>query len=55
MPFSQPMGSQIKTNCIGRTSFFPHTLHRLQVFASNSDWFIALFTSVVIGQSNIIL
>ena len=32
---------------------FSRAFHRLHVFASNSDWYIALFPSVVIGQSNI--
>ena len=32
---------------------FSRAWHRLHVFASNSDWFIALFQSVVIGQDNI--
>ena len=31
---------------------FSLTWHRLHIFASISDWFIALFASVVIGQSN---
>ena len=35
--------------------FWPHAFSRawpqLHVFASNSDWFIALFTSVAFGQS----
>ena len=31
---------------------FSRAWRRLLVFASNSDWFIALFTCVVIGQSN---
>ena len=31
---------------------FSRAWRRLHAFASNSDWFIALFTSVVIGQSN---
>ena len=38
------------------TTPFSHAFSRawrqLRVFASNSDWFIALFTSVVIGQGN---
>ena len=36
--------------------FWPHVFsrawRRLHVIASNSDWFIVLFTSVTIGQSN---
>ena len=35
-----------------RSHAFSRAWRRLHVFASNSDWFIALFTSVVIGQSN---
>ena len=31
---------------------FSRAWRRLHVFASNFDWFIALFTPVVIGQSN---
>ena len=31
---------------------FSHALSKLQVIARNSDWFIALFTHVVIGRSN---
>ena len=32
--------------------FWPHAWRQLHVFASNSDWLVVLFTSVVIGQSN---
>ena len=31
---------------------FSRAWRRLHAFASNSDWFIAFFTCVVIGQSN---
>ena len=31
---------------------FSRAWHRLHVFAASSDWFIVLFTSVVIGQSD---
>ena len=31
---------------------FSRAWHRLHVFASSSDWLIALFASVVIGQSD---
>ena len=31
---------------------FTRAWRRLHVFASNSDWFIALFTCALIGQSN---
>ena len=31
---------------------FSRAWHQLQIFASHSDWLIALFTSVMIGQSN---
>ena len=33
-------------------SAFSRAWRRLHVFASSSDWFIVLFRSVVIGQSN---
>ena len=33
-------------------ALFSRAWRRLHVFASNSDWFITLFASVVIGQSN---
>ena len=35
-----------------RSHAFSRALRRLHVFAWNSDWFIALFASVVIGQSD---
>ena len=35
-----------------RLDAFSRAWRRLHVFALSSDWFIALFTSVVIGQSN---
>ena len=47
-PFSQPVGSQTQTN---RVAFY-RPWRRLHVFASNSDWFIVRFTSVLIGQGN---
>ena len=47
----QPMKRKTKTNCTLSTPFFP-ALSKLQVIAMNSDWFIALFPPVVIGQSN---
>ena len=50
-PFSQPMGSQTKTNRAWSHAF-SRAWRRLQVFASSSDWLIVLFTSVVIGQRN---
>ena len=31
---------------------FPRLALAVHAFASNSDWFIALFTCAVIGQSN---
>ena len=45
MPLSQPIRTKTKTN---------HGLHVFDfsyVFGLSSDWFIALFASVVIGQS----
>ena len=30
---------------------FPRAWHRLSVFASSSDWFVALFKSILIGKS----
>ena len=67
-PFFQPIAGQTKTNCDLIARVFPRlTTRRLQVFSSNSDsgrkredpgnevdsdWFILLFTSAVIGQSN---
>ena len=50
-PFSQPMGSQTKTNRAWWHAF-SRALRKLHVCASRSDWLIVLFTSVVIGQSN---
>lgn len=34
-----------------RTCDFSRTLRKLQIIAKGSDWFIALFASVVIGWS----
>ena len=50
-PLSQPMRSKTKTNraLLGRV--FPR-FTPVGTFASNSDWFIALSTFVVIGQTN---
>ena len=50
-PVFQPMRSKTKTN---RTMYawFSRASSELQVTASNCDWFIALFVSVVIGRSN---
>ena len=39
-------------SCFGRTRFPALAWRQLHVFASNSDWLVVLFTSVVIGQSN---
>ena len=33
-------------------SVFSRAWRRLHVFAATSDWFIALYSSAVIGQSN---
>ena len=53
-PFPQPIESQLRTktnsDLIGRTRF-PALSTGDHVFASNCDWFIVLFMSVVIGQS----
>ena len=46
----QPMRS--KTNRTLHTRDFSRALSKLYVTAMNSDWFIALFAPVVIGQSN---
>ena len=45
------MGIQTKINCAFAAHVF-HAWHQLHVFASNSDWLVVLFTSVVIGHSN---
>ena len=34
---------------------FPRALYRMRVFAPSSDWFTALFTLVVIGQTKLLL
>ena len=39
-------------SCLARTRFPALDAGYMTVFASSSDWFIALFTPVVIGQSN---
>ena len=44
--------SCIATLCYWLNNYVPLFHHGLHVFASNSDWFIRLFTTVVIGQSN---
>ena len=52
-PFSQPMESQTKSNRDFLARVFPRLAPvTCTVFASISDWFIALFSSAVIGQSN---
>ena len=38
-------------SCLARTRF-PALWHRLRIFTLSCDWFIALYASVVIGQSN---
>ena len=48
---SQPIRSKTKINRDLPRRVFPR-LARLHVFASSSDWFIGLFTTVVVGQSN---
>ena len=49
-PLSRPIRSKTKTNRDLPARFF--TRLAPAVFASSSDWFIGLFTTVVIGQSN---
>lgn len=41
-----------KTNRTLFARFFSHALSQLQVIAMNSDWFITLFSPVVIGRSS---
>ena len=50
-PLSRPIRSKTKTNrdLPVRVS---RAWRRLPVLASSSDWFIGLFTTVAIGQSN---
>ena len=50
-PLFQPMRSKTKTNCDLVARVFPRLASVVHVFALNSDWFVALFVSVVIGQS----
>ena len=51
-PLSQPIRSKTrKTNRELHARIFPRFMPS-HVIASNSDWFFALFASVVIGQSN---
>ena len=50
-PLSQPIRSKTKTNC-DLPARVSRAWRRLHVFASSSDWFIGLVTTVVIGQSN---
>ena len=47
----QPMRSKSKP-IVCWSHAFSRAWRYLHAFASSSDWFIALFTSVVIGQSN---
>ena len=51
VPDVKPMRSQTKAmgSC---TCDFYRAFSKLMVFARNSDWFIALFVNVVIGQDN---
>ena len=45
--------SEVKSKLIVIYSHaFSRAWHGRHVFASSSDWFIGLFTTVVIGQSN---
>ena len=50
-PLSQPIRCKTKP-IVPRAHVFSCAWRRLHVFALNSDWFIALFAPVVIGQSN---
>lgn len=47
----KPIGSKTKANRDLRASIFPR-FEEVTLIATNSDWFIALFASVVNGQSN---
>ena len=52
-PLSQPIGNENPSqnqSCFRRTRF--PTLGASYVFAPNSDWFVVLFASAAIGQSN---
>ena len=51
-PLSQPMRSKTKNKSRLQSHAFSRAWHRLHVSVSSSDWFVVLFTSVVIGQSN---
>ena len=51
VPTSQPISNKTKTNRALLARVFPR-LAPVNVFASNSDWFIVLFTSVVVDRSN---
>ena len=52
-PLPRPIRSKTQTNrdLLARI-FNSRAWHRRHVFASSSDWFIGLFTTAVIGQSN---
>ena len=50
-PLSPPMRKKIKTNRALPARVFPR-LAPVTCICFGSDWFIALFTSVVIGQNN---
>ena len=52
--FSQSTGNQTKTNRSWSHASGAYW-RRLHTFASDSDWLVVLFTSVVIGQSKITL
>ena len=51
-PVFQPMRRKTKTNRTMYTRDFSRASGKLQVIASNSDWFMELFVPVVIGRSN---
>ena len=49
---SQPIKCKTKINLTYSQYVFPRLTQIIHVFSSNPDWLIALFASVVIGQSN---
>ena len=53
MPLSQPMRSKAKTNRDELARFSRATSGLLEI-VPDSDWFIALFASIVIGQRSLV-
>ena len=52
-PISQPVRKETKTSCDLLTCLFQLIdAGCMHVFASSSDWFVVLFESAVIGQSD---